>query len=135
MTRETAMRILVYAALAVGVFVFAWRALGAEAELKIERRSTNNVVYVSGGDTNTQYWIQESDNHTVVSTWSNWKRVYPVERFADPEEGKQPVFSVTAPPGTAAARPQRFFALGDLVTAVRDRETEWLYRLGELPGL
>src|SRR5690349_15695508 len=79
----------------------------SDPKLNIAKQGTNAVVWVSGGTSNTQYWVRTSNDYTVDSTNSyNWNRFYSSDFY--PNTAK-PVFDPNAPTNTAVSKPMRFF--------------------------
>jgi len=111
--RTHGLSIALLAIVALGLAVY--RCFGAEATLNLEARGSNVVAYVTGGESNVQYWVWTSNDNTVNSTnWYEWRWFYSADFSAYNTE--IPVFATNSPPGTAASNPMRFFNIRGALT-------------------
>lgn len=84
--------------------------------LCILKTSTNRLVWVSGGESNKQYWVQEAYPASLTTTnwiFGDWRRFYSSDFVTNTAV---PVFDVNAPSNAAASKAMRFFKLGGTET-------------------
>lgn len=97
--------------LLIAIVIHIW---AGQALVRIENRATNVVVYVTGGESNQQYWVVTSNDYIIDSTnWFEWRRFYSSD-FAT--NTAVPVYDPTYPTNTASGKPMRFFKMGGPVT-------------------
>jgi len=85
----------------------AYKCAGAEAQLNIERRGSDVVLYVTGGTSNVQYQVWTPDNHALPGTnWYYWRRIYSRDFLSNPAYGEVLVYG----PNTSQ-QPKRFFQI------------------------
>lgn len=103
--RALLMTLLILVLFSVGL------AAAVDPKLNIEHRGTNVVVWLTGGVSNQQYWVETNNDYRPDSTnYYEWRRFYSSDFHTNTVF---PVYDPSAPTNTAAGKPMRFFKLGD----------------------